>query len=221
MHRRDIVGHGPPVQARLLNGSYVDWAIQNPEGRMGARVLYLPVLNRAGFQRADTFPPVELALTMTANGRLLLDYNGSIVAAVDVAGTIWFADSRHYRIYRRNLAGDTSLVFTLPVAPRPLNEAARDSVRQRWARRPDILAGQLDALPDTKPVLSGIVPDNAGQLYVFADVDGEPVGSFVDVFRETGEYLGRLTLPKPVPLSRYSPPVAHATREYLYVEVRE
>lgn len=42
---------------------------------------------------------------------------------------------------------------------------------------------------------------------------GETPGSVV----ESGKYMGRMTLPSPIPLEPNGPPVVHVTPEYLYV----
>jgi hypothetical protein len=219
-HRRNIVGFGSPRQALLDDGSYLDWAPAFPDGRFGPRVFFYPVRYGPGFERADTFPPIELTQDMVPDGQMpLMAYGGFVVASADTRGNVWFANSREYRIFRRSLEGDTTLAVTLPAEAAPLGETERESVRKRWTHRPDIGAQQLAGLPRTRPIIYGIMPDNVGHLYVFADVAGEAAGTVVDVFRETGEYLGRMSLPVPVALMRSRPPVAHITSEYLYVVV--
>lgn len=76
-------------------------------------------------------------------------------------------------------------------------------------------------LPETKPIVHRIVPDDAGHILVFADVAREPAGTAVDVFRESGEYLGRMTVPTPVPFAGRRFPVVHATPEHLFVVVKD
>lgn len=98
---------------------------------------------------------------MVPSGRIrLLDWGGFVVASAGADGTIWFADSREYRVYRRTLQGDTTLVFSLPAEPAPLGEVEREHVR------------------------------------------------------ESGEHLGRMTLPSPVPLEPNGPSVVHVAPEY-------
>lgn len=53
-------------------------------------------------------------------------------------------------------------------------------------------------------------------LFLFVDLVGEPAGTVVDVFRDSGLFLGRMHLPWPLPLSSRHP-IAHATAEHLYV----
>lgn len=220
--RRSIVGYGPPGRTLLQDGGYLDWALVFPNGRSGARIFFFPVRYAPGFEHADTFPPIEYTQDMVPSGRMpVMDFGAFVVASVDARGNVWFADSREYRVYRRHLEGDTTLVFSLPVEAVPLGETEREHVRTRWANRPEIGADQLAGLPDTKPVIYGIVPDNAGHVFVFPDIAGEPAGTVVDVFRESGEYLGRITLPTPVPLTPNRPPVVHATSEHLHVVVRD
>lgn len=151
----------------------------------------------------------------------LMQFGGFVVAAADAAGAIWFADSREYRVFRRSLEGDTTLVFELPEEPEPTGESERDFIRQRFAERPEIMKGQLEALPDTKPVLYGIVPDNAGHVYVFPELAGEPGGTIVDVFKDTGVYLGRMELPEAVAVANYGPPTVHVTEDYVYAAVKD
>jgi hypothetical protein len=221
-HRRDIVGTGAPLRSSLSDGGYLDWALAFPDGRFGARVLLHPVRYAPGLERADTFPPIEAIQRMVSSGRMpLLDFGGFPVASADRTGSVWFAHSQEYRVFRRGLEGDTTLAFRLPVEAVPLGESEREYVRNRWRHRPDILAEQLEALPETKPVIYGIVPDNAGHVLVFVDVAGEGPGTVLDVFRESGEYLGRVKLPIRVPLLPGRAPVVHATRDYLYAVVED
>lgn len=219
---RDIVGYGTPRRARLRDGSYLDWGIRAPDGRAGARVEFLPVRYTPDLERADTFPAIRFTRDMADDGRVpLMNFEASMVAAVDAEGAIWFGRSPEYRIFKRTLAGDTTLAFSLEAEGAALREADRENVRERWADRPDIRGPQLDALPETRPILRGILPDNRGHVLVFADVAGVAPGSIVDVFRENGEYLGRLSLPEPVQFSTSQPPVAHVTSDHIYLVVRD
>lgn len=100
-----------------------------------------------------------------------------------------------------------------------MGDAEREYLQKR-PYRPEILAAYLEALPEFKPIIHEILPDDAGHLFVFADVTGIPSGTFVDVFQDDGRYLGRLDLPTPVSFFPFPQPlVAHATAEHLYVVV--
>lgn len=221
-HRREIVGTGPPLRSSLDGGGYLDWAMAFPDGRMGARVFVHPVRYAPDFARADTFPPIETTQRMVSGGRMpLLDFGSFPVVTAGRDGSVWFAHSHEYRIYHRSLLGDTTLVFSLPAEPVIMGEAERESVRRRWDGRPEIQAEQLAALPEFKPIVYGIVPDHAGHVIVFVDVAGEDPGTVMDVFRESGEYLGRVRLPDAVPLRPNRPPVAHVSADHLYVVIAD
>lgn len=221
-HRREIVGYGQPLQARLLDGSFVDWSIAFPDGRPAERVFYHPVRYSPDFAVADTFPPIRHRNPMVEDGSLpLLDFGGFVAAAPDAGGGIWFAHSREYRIFRRELEGDTVLTFGLPATPPPLGEPERAYVRDRWADRPEIRTGQLEALPEHRSVVHGVFPDNDGHVYVIADLASEPPGTIVDVFTEDGTYMGRMHPPVTIPLTPNRPPVVLATPDALYVVVKD
>jgi hypothetical protein len=217
-HSRNIVGTGPPRRGHLADGSYLDWAPHWPDGRDDptSRVLFYPLRYSSDFQRVDTFPPIELLPDLIPDGGALLHFQSMPVISADSEGDVWFATSREYRLHRRTMDGDTVLVASLPAAGPPVDESDRESVRRQWERRPDILAEQLEGLPETRPIVYGIVPDDAGNVLVFVDVAGEPSGTVVDVFRRDGAYRGRMRLPTPVRLSAGMRTV-HIRGDHLYV----
>lgn len=219
---RPIRGYVGFAATSLEDGRFVDWGPAFPDGRFGARAVYWPVVFAPGAARPDSLPPLQHTWTMLPSGRLQeMSFSGDLTLAVDRAGAIWFAHTQEYRIHRRSLAGDTTLVFTFPSAPAPLGETEREYVRTRFSHLPDVLAEYLEGLPETRPIVRRILPDDAGHVFVFVDVDGAPAGSAVDVFREGGEYLGRMTLPTPLALSPGRPPTAYATEDHLYVVVHD
>ena len=221
-HRPDIVGYSTPRRSALDDGSYLDWRLEFPDGRFGARTRFHPIRFSAHFSRTDTFPPIEHTLIMAEVGLPLLNFGNLLVAAPDRSGRIYFADSRDYRVFRRDLEGDTTLEFTLAAKAAPIGDAEREQVRARWSHRPEIAANQIAALPKTKPVLYGIVPDNAGHVFVFADVADEVPGTVVDVFEESGKYLGRMRMPIPIRLGADGrPPVVFITRDELYIALTD
>lgn len=202
--------------AALADGSYVDWDVSLPEGP--SRVVLQPVRFSPGFERTDSLPPLEFTQELMSNGAPRMLYTGWLTGAVDRDGDIWFAHTTHYRVFRRTLAGDTTLEFSLPARAGPVGERERETVRELLqGGPPDRIALYLESLPDTRPVVDQIIPDNAGHVYALVDVDGVPPASAVDVFGDNGEYLGRMTLPTPVPLFPPTLIVAHATPEFLYV----
>lgn len=224
-HPRRIVGfYSSATPTFLSDGRYVDWGIFFPDGRSGPRTVIWPIQFGPGFAGPDSLRPLQHTSKMLPSGRRPEYYfSGALSIAIDRRGNIWFAHTQEYRIYRRSLEGDTTLVFSLPADPPPLGDAEREYVRTSFARSPDLLSEYLRALPRAKPIVHRIVPDNAGHIFVFVDVAGVPAGTAVDVFRENGHYMGRMTLPTAVPLfptSRDSP-VVHATPEHLFVVVED
>ena len=211
-----MYANGYDIDGTVLNdGSFVDWNVALPEG--AARVTLQPVRSRHTFDRVDSLPPLEFTQELKSDGTPQPFFSGMLTGAVDRNGSVWFAHTREYRVYRRNLLGDTTLVCSLPAEAGPVGDAERDKLQELLFRAPpERLSRVLAGLPDNKPIVSRIVPDNAGHFYVFADVAGVLAGSIVDVFRDNGVYLGRMTLPSPVSL--FPPPlVAHATADHLLV----
>lgn len=102
-----------------------------------------------------------------------------------------------------------------------MGEAERDYIRDVYSSRPDLAAEYVEALPETKPIIHRIVPDNAGHLLLAVDIADREPGSSIDVFEDTGHYLGRMTLPSPISLSPVVTPVIHAAGSYLYVVTKD
>lgn len=218
-HTRRVRGLLPSSPGTMLNdGRYLDWATSSPDGPLGPRVVYHPILFTPASEHIDTLPPLEHTWEMLLSHRMpKWHYAGELSVAVDRRGKVWFARSDEYRIYNRTLDGDTLLVFTLPAMGAPIGDADRDYIRKEYAHLPSLLSEYLDALPETKPLIHRIRSDEAGHILVFAEVAGEAAGSVVDVFRDSGEYLGRLTLPTPAALASRLLPVVHVTADYLYI----
>lgn len=214
--RRDIVGTYASVDpAPLADGAYVDWSVVFPDGRFGARLQLVPIRYEPRFEQADTFPSLDYTWQMLPSGIAQTYYTGGLIGRVDAEGSVWFARSEEYQIYRRTVAGDTTLIFSLPERPPPLGDAERAALRDDLAHLPQLLAEVLDALPQTLPVLLQVVPNNAGHVFVFPDVVSEPAGSVVDVFEDTGVYLGRMELPATAYLHPRSGPIVHASADHL------
>jgi hypothetical protein len=220
--RRIIGRYSAFTGAVLGDGTYVDWGIEFPDGRFGSRTFFHPILYPPGSESMDSLPRIEHHWEMMPGGQMPLQHFGGFpVAAVDAKGRIWFADSKEYRVFSRSLKGDTTLVFTLPATPRLVTEEDREFVANQPFRSTSRLNEALEALPESKPIVYRILPDNSGHLFVFVDLEGEPEGSVVDVFQESGEFLGRMHLPVPVALSSRGSPITYANSEYLYVVITD
>lgn len=205
------------------DGRYVDWGAafpdEGPEVVGGPTIVFEPIRLSADFSKADSLPPLEFETEMTADGRSpQIFFAGRPIGYQDQAGRIWFANSREYRIFRRGLEGDTSLVFSLPAVAAEVTEEDREAVRERFNSRPELATRYLEAMSRTKPVIRGVFGDNAGHVYVVPELAGVRAGTVLDVFRDTGEYLGRMDLPVPMHVPG-SGLLASATHDHLYYVV--
>lgn len=220
---RRVMGYMPSLSGGILpDGSLLDWGIVFPEGRFGERAIFTPIRFPPGFGTPDSLPAFEHRWTMLASGRMPdFLFGGTPVAAADGEGFLWLGHSQEYRLVRRTLAGDTTIVASIDVERAALEEDDRGYVREQIPEGSGLLSEYLEGLPEVRPVLHKIVPDNAGHLFVFVDVANEPRGSTVDVFLTNGVFKGRLQLPAPVSLDPRRSFAAHATAEHLYLVVND
>ena len=58
--------------------------------------------------------------------------------------------------------------------------------------------------------------DNAGHLYVIPQEPGVPEGTALDVFQDSGEYLGRIALPETIESSF---PAPYFSRDHVFAVV--
>lgn len=212
-------------QAEFMpNGQLLDWGLGFPDERpgviAGSTLLYQPVLLAGNLGTSDSMPPLEYSQLMVPGGRFPQPFFSPRLAFTsDRSGRVWFVNTSDYTIYSRSLDGDTTLVFTRPAKPRAIGEEEREYVRERTGRRPHLAQLYLNGLPTHRPVVVSIFTDNAGHLFVVPDTHDAPAGSAVDVFRDTGEYLGRLPLPKGVLVNPPSAFVARISGDHLFIVV--
>lgn len=180
----------------------------------GAATLYPIAMSANG--RPDSLPTLEFTIPVTDDG-VRMQGAGGLVGILDQEGDFWFALPADYTVYRRALTGDTVSSFSLPVDPIPLPEAEIDSV---IAARPPGAMPTLepeDFLP-VRQVVSNILTDPAGHVYVFPQEVGVPQGSAVDVFERSGVYLGRMAFPETILTDAPSP---HITNNHIYAVVED
>jgi hypothetical protein len=65
-----------------------------------------------------------------------------------------------------------------------------------------------------RKVVTKVLSDGAGQVYVFPQEEGIPEGTVVDVFEDTGRYLGRMRFPAPILVER---PAPHIVDDRIYL----
>ena len=193
------------------DGSYMEWGVRYPNRERSDDpsdvdlVHYYPVRVSPDAERLDTLPHVEFVLQLadlpSVGLRRPAQFGARLKRALGCRDDIWFASSGEYRVYRRSLAGDTAVVFTLGgVRPAPVDEADRDELRATFERygAPALLRDYLQALPENKPVIVGLFVDGAGHVFVAPETSRVDAGTVIDVFRDDGVFLGRVAVPEAV-----------------------
>ena len=201
-----------------LDGSMIDWGLDYPglDPRMGSgptRIIYYPVRFSGDYEDGDTLPNLEFDFELTDSGERMI-FSEGLSPYQDKRGAIWFAHNKAFTLYRRTLAGDTTLQFSIEATPAPVTGREIDSVRALYVEqgRPDS-APEPNMFASEKPMIRRIFGDDLGHLFVLSEQQGLPLGTFVDVFSVDGRSLGRMDLGVQVHFP-YPPP--HATATHLY-----
>lgn len=211
------------------DGSYMEWWTRLPRVERSEDMdnndlrHHHPIRVSADGGKQDTLPYLEftrqLADLPSVGSRRPVWFGPTLQRALGCRDDVWFAPSNEYRVYRRTLAGDTTVVFTLEgVRPAAVDEDDRDEVRATFERYPELasasalMADHLRALPENKPVIAGLFVDGAGHVFVVPETSRVDAGTAIDVFREDGVFLGRASVPQAV---RINPGRAYATGDYL------
>lgn len=206
------------------DGSYLEWVNRFPnEERTGdlsdIDLLHIyPLRVSPDGDGQDTLPRLEFTQTMadmpSMGMRRPVWIGPALRRTFDCRGSFWFAQSGEYRLYRRTLEGDTTLITSLTDArPAEVDEADRDELRRRFGERPAVLADHLRALPERKPIIEAMFVDGEGHVYIMPETSRVEPGTAIDAFREDGTFVGRLAVPEAVkPTDLW---MAHATHEYL------
>lgn len=195
----------PDGQARVDGASLVTWGYQAAwPGRDGrwkpitgspVRGLRLHHPLRISFEppTIDSFPPVrDVREIIDGYPRLVKPYSRRMLIHLDHRDGIWFAETTTYRIIRRTLAGDTTLIVTMPSRPERVTQGEKETAAREWIAPRRI---PLDQVGDEKPVLETLTTDEDGRLYVFVHMDGILPGTAVDVFEPSGSFLARVRIP--------------------------
>lgn len=204
------------------DGKYTGWIVRFPledsHGSLEIREDY-PVNIDFVSGEADTFPPFVQDGGLKRFGDALSPYAPTSYLHLDGLGDFWFSDKHQYRLYRRTLSGDTTLSVGLDESPVPVDEedfaALRRSMRNASPPEIEKWVAALEKTK-TKPMFSGFLSDGHGHTYVFPQTISAPAGTAVDVFRHTGQYLGRMAFPERVDLGPGTF-VGFATLEHIYV----
>jgi hypothetical protein len=169
------------------SGHLVEWDflrpyIIHPDGssswderaRSRFEMTFWPLRFREDGLLLDTLPPLryDLPATFYASRRRPVRIP-AMDFAIDTQGSVWFAMSDRYQVWRRTLEGDTLLTFSFPA------EALMDASRGEPFR-----------------VVERILTDEAGCVYVLPQTkDVTELGTAVDAFDSTGVFLARILLP--------------------------
>ena len=169
------------------SGHLVEWDflrpyIIHPDGssswderaRSRFEMTFWPLRFREDGLLLDTLPPLRYDLPATFySSRRRPARTPALDFAIDPQGSVWFAVSDRYQVWRRTLEGDTLLTFSFPA------EALRDA-----------------SLGEPFRVVDRILTDEAGHVYVFPQAkDVTEAGTAVDAFDSTGAFLARIRLP--------------------------
>ena len=197
-----------PWQFRILPGErFLDWEIRRPHdagAESRTEIVFFPVLSPLDLSSRDTLPPIKYHQNLIAGIRASKPFSGKLEYFVDESGGIWFGNSEEYQVFRRELDGDTTLVFTLPAVPETVSEKEKLDLVDTWLQSRKT---PIDQMLDEKPVLERIVTDDEGHVLVFPHLEGITAGAAVDVFSAGGVFLGRIGLPfvlelRPEPVCR-------------------
>lgn len=207
------------------DGSYMEWLTRYPKeektGDMADIDLlhFHPIRVSRNAEEQDTLPHLEFTQQMadmpSLGMRRPVYFGPDLRRALGCNGDLWFALSGEYRLYRRTMEGDTTLIATLDgVRPADIDEADRDEVRAMFQRRPNpaLMADYLRTLPEKKSVIVNIFVDGAGHVFVIPETSRVDPGTAIDVFREDGVYVGRIAVPDSV---RIDPNTVYATADYI------
>lgn len=116
---------------------------------------------------------------------------------VDPGGGFWHARKGEYRLSRLNASADTVLVIDVGMDALPVTDVDRDAMRERVGPDDPVALAAIETvishMPDEKPLISDMVVDDEGRLWVsrVVEPDADPL---YDVFTEEGEFLGSVRI---------------------------
>lgn len=181
-------------------GSFYHYGL-DLEGERGGRfvmVRFDTLLNPLDTIRVPRPPDSRYFELQSESGSVTagIPFTASISSRIGPDGNLWFANTGNYHIYKRSVAGDTSLKISREFEPLPVSAEEVDSAvaRLEWFTRQ---GGRVDRsrFPSVKPALRSIHLDDEGRVWAEPVSESKEPGSPIDVFEKDGRYLGRLHLP--------------------------
>ncbi len=137
-----------------------------------------------------------------------IPYTASVTSRIGPAGHLWFANTGDYRVYKRQVDGDTALIVSRDFEPLRVSSEEVDSAIAGldWFTRQ---GGRIDRsrFPGLKPALNTLYVDDEDNLWVVPVTSLDESWRLLDVFESSGRYLGRVRLPfrlsaGPIPIIR-------------------
>jgi len=214
-----IRGRMPNWEAGVdAEGRLIDWSVRlpyvierdgsgraNPLARSSDEIEYIPIRHTQDGQIQDSLHSIWHKLDLISGTWVLRPYSGELLLDLSPDLRVWTADSREYKVARRTLGAEKAdLVFGLPFVAERVNAEERLAAVRRGVGGHGISEAEV---PDTKPVLLGLTADEDGHILVFPQGEGMNGGEVVDVFLDSGVFLGRVPLPlrlemRPEPVMR-------------------
>ena len=204
----------------LSDGRYFDWGLDrergpNPNQSTGLTTFYPIQFSPPDIY--DTLPSLEFVAGTTSEGRLLIGRKGLMLAQAK-DGSVWFAHTDEYTLYRRSIEGDTTLAFSIPSRPAAEPVTEMDSLISRYRGSGSSLEYTRENFAPFRRLVTRVLTDDAGYIYVLPEEEGVPEGTVVDVFDDSGVYLGRMEFGATV-LTLGPPP--YVTRDHIYAVVND
>lgn len=156
------------------------------------------------FTRTDSLPPIDFTVDLVPDTPIPVPMNNRIVHYIDRESTIWFAEASDYRIFRRTLRGDTTLVFSLDAEPASIPAENKEVIAADWSQ---VYSASPEDVPDMEPIIYRITQDDHGRVFVFPRLEGIISGTVADVFHD-GIFQGRISLPVALDLLWHLPVVS-------------
>ena len=133
----------------------------------------------------------------TARAFLPIPSEAAPITVVDPDGGFWRTEAETYRIARLDERGDTVLVIEVEAEGPAITPADRaEYVEQQAGGRPQYRRAAeavAELMPETKPIVSSLVVDDEGRLWVRRTVS-EGEAAWLDAFSRDGDYLGTVRL---------------------------
>lgn len=198
-HRRNVGGYALPWTGGFDDGGkLIERSIYS--GEDGFRPIF--VRFDTAFSEADTLdlPPHEDEVfeLVTENSRMAysVPFTPDRVIALAPDGSVWTGVSDAYELAHLSLAADTLRVIRREHDPAPVTDEDREEALENLQGFVE-QGGDVDPsrIPDVKPAYAWFAAAPSGHVWVAPVVEGEDVGTVLDVFDPEGRYLGRVRSP--------------------------